>query len=130
MPLENHEPRESLPENVIDQRRAIASMIEELEAVAWYNERAAVSQDQELRDVLEHNRNEEIEHASMLAEWLRRNFPEFDENFRTYLFTDKPLLEVEEESEEGEEGQDEDVSVKNQPSPSQSLSIGSLRKGR
>ncbi len=102
MALEYHEPREQLPAEVIDQHRAITSLIEELEAVIWYQQRAAVSTDKELVSVLEHNRDEEIEHASMVLEWLRRNFPGFDEQLRTYLFQDKPILEIEEEAEQAE----------------------------
>lgn len=85
--------------------RALASMIEELEAVDWYNQRADVAQDEELKKILLHNRNEEIEHASMLLEWLRRNMPEFDEELKTYLFTKKSIVDTEEE-EEGESPSD------------------------
>jgi hypothetical protein len=104
MALEYHEDRAALPPKATEQHRAIASLIEELEAVAWYHQRAAVSDDDELRAVIEHNRDEEIEHASMLFEWLRRNFPGFDEKMRIYLFQDKPILQFEEEAEESEEG--------------------------
>lgn len=85
--------------------RALASMIEELEAVDWYNQRADVAQDKELKKNLLHNRNEEIEHASMLLEWLRRQIPEFDEELKTYLFTKKSLVDIEEEEEETESSQ-------------------------
>ncbi len=95
MPLTQHEPPESLPQGVREQRRAITSLIEELEAIAWYNERAAVSDDPELKSVLEHNRGEETEHAMMLLEWLRRNSAEFDAQMRTYLFTSAPLTKIE-----------------------------------
>ena len=80
--------------------RALASMIEELEAVDWYNQRADVAQDEELKKILLHNRNEEIEHASMLLEWLRRNIPEFDEELKTYLFTKKSIVDIEEKEED------------------------------
>jgi hypothetical protein len=107
MPLDYHEPRESLPEEIIDQHRAVESLIEELEAVMWYHQRAAVTDNQELKDVLIHNRDEEIEHAMMNLEWLRRNFHEIDENMRTYLFTELPITEVEEATEHGgQEGGD------------------------
>jgi uncharacterized protein len=86
--------------------RALASMIEELEAVDWYNQRADVAEDEELKKILLHNRNEEIEHASMLLEWVRRRIPEFDEELKTYLFTKKSILEIEED----EEGEDEESS--------------------
>jgi len=81
--------------------RALASLIEELEAVDWYNQRADVTQDEGLKAILLHNRNEEIEHASMALEWLRRRISNFDEELRTYLFTSAPITEVEEAAGEG-----------------------------
>jgi ferritin-like protein len=75
--------------------RAIASLVEELEAVDWYNQRADVAADKDLRAILLHNRDEEIEHAAMLLEWLRRHVPKFNEELRTYLLTEKPITEVE-----------------------------------
>jgi hypothetical protein len=115
MPLESHEPREQLSAKILDQKRAMASLIEEIEAVAWYNERAAVTTDEELKAVLIHNRDEEIEHAMMNLEWLRRNFPEFDDYMRTFLFTEKPITEAEEGGHGGGDS-------------GGSLNIGSLRK--
>jgi ferritin-like protein len=76
--------------------RALASLTEELEAIDWYNQRMDVTEDAELRDILEHNRNEEIEHASMVLEWIRRKIPRFDEELRTYLFTSGSITEAEE----------------------------------
>jgi ferritin-like protein len=83
--------------------RALASLIEELEAVDWYNQRADVTQDEPLKAILLHNRNEEIEHASMALEWLRRRIPNFDEELHTYLFTSAPITEVEESAAGGGE---------------------------
>lgn len=103
MALPHHEPRDELPAAVLEQHRAIASLIEELEAVIWYHERAAASKDETVKAVVEHNRDEEIEHAIMLLEWLRRNFPNFDEQMRTYLFTSQPITEIEEAGDEGGE---------------------------
>jgi len=73
--------------------------MEELEAVDWYDQRIAATEDAELRDILAHNRDEEKEHAAMVLEWLRRRDATLDEHLRTYLFTDKPVVEVEEEAE-------------------------------
>ncbi len=86
-----HEDPIELGPKVIDQHRAIASLMEELEAVDWYNQRAAATTDDELRAVLVHNRDEEKEHACMVLEWLRRQDPKLDENLRKYLFTEEPL---------------------------------------
>ncbi|MBD3414544.1 MAG: ferritin [Candidatus Aminicenantes bacterium] len=77
--------------------RALTSLIEELEAVDWYNQRADVAGDDELKKILIHNRNEEMEHAAMLLEWLRRRIPELDEELETYLFKTAPITEIEEE---------------------------------
>lgn len=91
-----HEPIEALPPDLIDRHRAIVSIMEELEAVDWYDQRVAATDDAELAAVLAHNRDEEKEHAAMAIEWLRRNDPTFDEELRTYLFTDAPITRVEE----------------------------------
>jgi len=92
-----HEPYEALSQHTKDLHRVIVSLMEELEAVDWYQQRAEVCTDDELRAVLIHNKNEEVEHAMMNLEWLRRNSPEFDTNIRTYLLTEGPITEVEKE---------------------------------
>lgn len=86
-----HESLEQLSAETRDMHRAIASLMEELEAVDGYNQRADVCQDEALKAILEHNRDEEKEHASMLLEWVRREDPKFSAHLRDYLFTDKPL---------------------------------------
>lgn len=96
-----HEPFEVLPESARNIHRAARSLIEEVEAVDWYHQRAVLTNDPELRAVIEHNRDEEIEHACMVLEWLRRNMPGWDERMRTYLFTEAPITEVEEHAEQG-----------------------------
>lgn len=105
MPTGYHEPAEELSPETREVHRALASLIEELEAVDWYHHRVDVTGDDALRAVLEHNRNEEIEHAAMLLEWLRRRMPEFDGRLKTYLFTSAPITELEEEEEGEGEGQ-------------------------
>lgn len=91
-----HEPYESLTPATRDMHRAIISLMEELEAIDWYQQRADVAGDPELKAVIEHNRDEEIEHAMMTLEWIRRRNPLFDENARLYLFSEGPITEVEE----------------------------------
>lgn len=86
-----HEPLEELSDETRDMHRAIVSLMEELEAVDWYNQRADACKDPELCGILKHNRDEEKEHASMLLEWIRRHDPMFDKELRDYLFTDKKL---------------------------------------
>ncbi len=86
-----HEPVAELSAEGRDMHRALTSLIEELEAVDWYDQRIQACQDPELRGILEHNRDEEKEHAAMALEWIRRRDPAFDKELRDYLFTDKPL---------------------------------------
>ncbi len=86
-----HEPVEQLSEETRDMHRAIVSLMEELEAVDWYNQRVDACTNQELKAILAHNRDEEKEHASMVLEWIRRQDSSFDHELRDYLFTDKPI---------------------------------------
>ncbi len=86
-----HEPVSELSSETRDMHRAIVSLMEELEAVDWYNQRMDACKDEELRGLLKHNRDEEKEHAAMALEWIRRRDPEFDEQLRKYLFKDASL---------------------------------------
>jgi ferritin-like protein len=81
-----HEPFEKLSEKTKDMHRAITSLMEELEAVDWYNQRVDVCSDPELKRILEHNRDEEKEHAVMVLEWIRRQDPKMDHELRERLF--------------------------------------------
>lgn len=90
-----HEDTALLRAETLERHRAIASLMEELEAVDWYDQRVDATADDELRAVLAHNRDEEKEHAAMTLEWLRRNDTGWDEVLRTYLFTDVPITTVE-----------------------------------
>jgi len=117
-----HEDRSDLSEEVVDRHRAIVSLMEELEAVDWYSQRAEATHDEELKAVLLHNRNEEIEHASMVLEWLRRRMPVLDEELRTYLFKKGSITEL--------EGQETDGGASTEEAGSSgdgSLGIGNLR---
>jgi ferritin-like protein len=90
-----HEAADLLSNRTKDLHRGIVSLVEELEAIDWYTQRAEACENPELRGVLLHHRDEEIEHAMMNLEWLRRHSPEFDEKARTYLFKEGPILEIE-----------------------------------
>ena len=116
-----HESTEVLKPATMDRHRAIVSLMEELEAVDWYDQRIDAAHDAELREVLAHNRDEEKEHAAMVLEWLRRRDANFDRQLRDYLFTDKPVLEREEELDATEEAAPATVADDG------SLNIGSLR---
>ena len=121
-----HEPAESMSPAVIDRHRAIVSLQEELEAVDWYDQRVAATDDASLAAILAHNRDEEKEHAAMTLEWLRRHDPVLDQHLRTYLFTELPVTEVEAEAEAG--GSEAEPAGMARPTDG-SLGIGSL-KGR
>jgi uncharacterized protein len=95
-----HESAESLTAKTIDLHRAIISLIEELEAVDWYNQRAEAADDPQLQAVIKHNRDEEIEHASMTLEWIRRNVSKFDEALKLYLFTSGEITAIEDTAKE------------------------------
>ena len=90
-----HEAPEDLAPETREMHRALASLVEELEAVDWYAQRVDASRDEELRRVLAHNRDEEKEHACMTLEWIRRHDPMFDVYLRKFLFTSGPIVETE-----------------------------------
>lgn len=96
-----HEKFEKLTEATLDRHRAISSLMEELEAVDWYDQRIDATGDPDLKAILAHNRDEEKEHAAMVLEWLRRRDPELSRHLKTCLFTEGSILEREEEAEHG-----------------------------
>ena len=93
-----HEDYDRMTEQARDFSRAVKSVQEELEAVDWYNQRAQATKDEQLRRILEHNRDEEIEHAIMGLEYLRRINPVFEKHMRTYLFSEGDITEIEEKA--------------------------------
>ncbi|MEO6974753.1 MAG: ferritin-like domain-containing protein [Gallionella sp.] len=86
-----HEPLEMLSTETMDMHRAITSLMEELEAVDWYNQRVDATTDPELKKILAHNRDEEKEHAAMVLEWIRRHDPAFDHELKDNLFKEGPI---------------------------------------
>jgi len=108
-----HERPEDLPRDVLEMHRALLSLMEELEAVDWYAQRIAASDDEDLKRVLAHNRDEEKEHACMTLEWIRRRDPVWDEQLRRFLFTSDRIV------------RDHDAP---EPDGDGSLGIGSLRE--
>jgi len=115
-----HEPSELLSEETKNLHRAVVSLKEELEAVDWYQQRAEACSDGELRAVLVHNKNEEIEHAMMILEWLRRHSSAFAANIETYLDSSGPITEVESKETAGS-------GEKSERAASASLGIGTLK---
>ena len=117
-----HEPAEKLSPATIDRHRATVSLMEELEAVDWYDQRIDAATDEELKAILRHNRDEEKEHACMVLEWLRRQDPALDQQLRTYLFKDGDVMAAEAEA-EGHEAEESE----GDGSGDGSLGIGDLR---
>jgi hypothetical protein len=81
-----HAPRERLSKETIHLHQAIVSLMEELEAVDWYRQRADDCDDEALKEILLHNMREEMEHAAMVLEWIRRNSEDFDKHLKEFLF--------------------------------------------
>lgn len=86
-----HEPIDQLSSSTMDMHRAITSLMEELEAIDWYNQRVDACSDKELKAILAHNRDEEKEHAAMVLEWIRRQDSTFEKELKDYLFTNKTI---------------------------------------
>jgi len=112
-----HESLDLLTEETRNMHRAIVSLKEELEAIDWYQQRADACSDPQLKGVLLHNKNEEIEHATMLLEWIRRHDGHFNEMMREYLFTEPAITDIEKGAET------------NGPAPAaaETLGIGSMK---
>ena len=115
-----HEPIEWLDQATIEKHRAVQSIVEELEAADWYDQRVSACTDEALRAVLAHNRDEEKEHAAMGLEWWRRHDPVLDQHLRTYLFSEGSIV-AEEHAAEGDDG----AGVR---AGAADLGIGSLRE--
>ena len=119
-----HEPIELLSQETQDTHRALVSLKEELEAVDWYQQRAEACSDPELSEILIHNKNEEVEHAMMTLEWLRRRIPVFADNVDMYIKSNGKIIEVEELSTGSGEGAPKKAGSSIN---SRSLGIGSLK---
>lgn len=126
-----HEDPDILSTETKDRHRAIVSVMEELEAADWYDQRTEATADAELSGILAHNRDEEKEHAAMVLEWLRRRDPKWDEMLRRYLFSEGPILDIEDAAEASasavESGREAGAPVGRQSRSDGSLGIGSLR---
>jgi uncharacterized protein len=112
------EPTEKLSTEAKDFVRALHSLKEEVEAVIWYHQRIDITDDDALKEILKHNRDEEIEHVCMVLEWLRRNMPGWEEEMQENLFTEGPI------------GHSEEINIDNNQKPVNpgSLNLGSMKK--
>ncbi len=116
-----HEPADELSQEARNFSRALNSLKEEIEAVDWYHQRVVTSNDPDLKAIMAHNRDEEIEHACMALEWLRRNMPGWDEELRNWLFKEGEIM--------GSHGHDhDDHDHGDHASGSDSLGIGKINK--
>ena len=88
-----HAPRERLSKETLTLHHAIVSLMEELEAVDWYRQRADDCEDEALKEILLHNMREEMEHAAMVIEWIRRNNEDFEMQLRAFLFKDDEIAD-------------------------------------
>ena len=121
-----HESLDKISPRTQDMHRAIVSLQEELEAADWYQQRADACDDGELRAILLHNMREEIEHAAMILEWLRRCHPDFGKHLQTYLFTTQAIVDIEEEDTGGEASASaSDTAVP--PASQPSLTVGTMK---
>ena len=116
-----HEAEDRLRAETRDNHRALTSMMEELEAVDWSDQRVDAATDPELREILAHNRDEEKEHFVMVLEWLRRRDRKFSDELRSRLFAEGSIV-AQEQAEKGDAGAQAE-------SGDGSLGIGSLRGG-
>jgi hypothetical protein len=99
-----HESEDRMTPLTRDLHRALTSLQEELEAIDWYQQRMDGAHDGALREILEHARDEEMEHATMMLEWIRRKTPAFDRALRERLFAEGPIVHREEALEQGVSG--------------------------
>ncbi|MER3581609.1 MAG: hypothetical protein C4347_02050 [Patescibacteria group bacterium] len=99
-----HEPPEELSQEIRDFARIIASLIEEAEAINWYQQRISVTKDSEVRKIMEHAQREEFEHFAIDLEWLTRKLPEWRNVLKEILFKEGDIIENAEEFERKELG--------------------------
>lgn len=125
-----HESEEHLSAATRDLHRAITSLMEELEAVDWYQQRVDATQDEALREILRHNRDEEKEHAAMVLEWIRRRDPSFEAKLREYLFSEGPIVGRETALEQAAIGAAESAAAGADRTNGAAASVGSLRGNR
>jgi len=121
-----HAPRERLSKETLSLHHAIVSLMEELDAVDWYRQRADDAEDDALRELLLHNMREEMEHASMVLEWIRRHNSDFAGHLKTYLFSEGDILAVEEQQTAREAGATPRKAAPERDGPG-GLTIGALK---
>ena len=126
-----HEPAGELSGRTRDLTRVLVSLKEEIEAIDWYNQRIELASDEQVKRLLRHNQEEEMEHAAMALEHLRRTMPGWDDALRTYLFTEGELTELENEAmgRTVDEGMVPSSTGESSQRAADGLGIGSLKGG-
>jgi ferritin-like protein len=124
-----HEAPGRLRDETLELHRALVSLQEELQAIDWYRQRADACRDDALRAILEHNLDEEIEHAAMLLEWLRRNHATFAAQFDVYLDSSGPITGVEAAATAAETAPEAAVD-RTDPHAGCAFTIGSMKEQR
>jgi uncharacterized protein len=95
-----HEPPDELPQGTRTFARMITSLIEEAEAIGWYEQRMAVEQDETAKAIMENAQLEEFKHFGMDLEFLLRRKPEWRELAQRILFTAGDIVEAGEKAED------------------------------
>lgn len=86
-----------LSEGTKDIARIITSMTEEAEAINWYEQRISASKDEEVKGILRHAQEEEMEHFAIELAWLTKKFPKWKSVLQAILFKEGDILENVEE---------------------------------
>jgi uncharacterized protein len=98
-----HEPPDELSQETRTFARMITSLIEEAEAIGWYEQRISLEKDRGARAIMKNAQHEEMKHFGMDLEFLLRKKKEWRETLRGILFTDGDIVEHGDEAEEASE---------------------------
>ena len=98
-----HEPPNELPEKTRTFARMITSLIEEAEAIGWYEQRLAVEKDREAKAIMQNAQQEEFKHFGMDLEFLLRRKPKWRAALQKILFQEGDIVELGEKGEEAED---------------------------
>ena len=94
-----HEPPQELPQRVRTFARMIKSLIEEAEAIDWYEQRMSLEKDKEAKKIMEHTQQEEFIHFAMDLEFLLRKKDKWRIIMKNILFKAGDIVENSEKAE-------------------------------
>jgi len=95
-----HEPPDELPQKTRTFARMVLSLIEEAQAIDWYEQRMAVEKDSQARAIMANAQKEEFKHFGMDLEFLLRAKPQWREILKPILFTEDDIVKLGESAEE------------------------------